>query len=328
MARSRPSPGPSLQGIGVGSRAHEPSNDTDIDDLPLGPDERRRFAAAQQKASLSAARSANEQGGLESGDAVVDVALAKQRTLDHLQRVGKWGGAGARLTLQALWGPAEDAVIVATGSDFNGEPASRAWAAVRLGGSYAVRIGARVVTVTKHSDNFADDAVRAVHRETELGPAERRVNFPNHGGEFVDDSLRMREQPLTSFRPPVSEQPRDALGRFSSKTHTGQRPPGFSAVDDFASKAENNGFDVVGREVVVNTPFGQRRYDVVLRDRMTGAVHGVEVKSTQSAFEKFDEAARQQFAADRWVNRWGAEAVGRFKGLRIEGSSKLLWEQR
>jgi hypothetical protein len=124
----------------------------------------------------------------------------------------------------------------------------------------------------------------------------------------------------------LDEQPRDALGRFVSKIHPSQRIPGSTAVDDFAAKAVQNGFDVVGREVSVKTPFGQRRYDIVLRNRETGAVHAVEVKSTLNAFEKFDDEARQQFAADRWVNRWGADALGQYEGVRIEGSSKVLWE--
>lgn len=85
--------------------------------------------------------------------------------------------------------------------------------------------------------------------------------------------------------------------------------------------------DVLGREVSVNTPFGQRKYDLVVRNRVTGAVTGVEVKSSQKAFERFDEPARQQFAADRWLNREGGlEAVGKNKGMFIDNSIKSLWE--
>jgi RHS repeat-associated protein len=318
----------SNQGQGAGRRQRLAGNDTDLDEVPLGPDERRRFAEAQRKAGLSAATSASvdEEGRLGSGDAVVDAALDRRRTLDSLEKIGKVGGEGGRLALELMWGPVEDATILSTGSNFREEPASRGWAGVSLGGSYLVRIGGRVVTVTKHTDSFADDAVRALREENDLTRAERRVDFGSHGGEFADDSIRMVEQPAASRR--LAEQPRDTLGHFASKTHPGQRMPGVSAVDDFASKATANGFDVVGREVAVNTPFGQRRYDVVLRDRTTGAIHGVEVKSSQNAFEKFDEAARQQFAADRWVNRWGADAVGQYKGVRIEGSSKILWDMR
>jgi hypothetical protein len=48
-----------------------------------------------------------------------------------------------------------------------------------------------------------------------------------------------------------------------SKTRPGQAIPGASSVDDFAAQAQKNGFDVLGREISVNTPFGQRRYDLV-----------------------------------------------------------------
>jgi hypothetical protein len=40
----------------------------------------------------------------------------------------------------------------------------------------------------------------------------------------------------------------------------------------------------------------------------------------------FPFSARQQFAADRWVNQYGADAVGQNASLgRIQGSSKILW---
>ena len=112
-----------------------------------------------------------------------------------------------------------------------------------------------------------------------------------------------------------------ATGKFTVGARGGLNP-----VDDFIAQAEKNGFKVVGREVQVNTPFGARRYDVLLRNRSTLKSTAIEIKSSESAFERFDEAARQQFAADRYVNRYGADAVGRFKGTRIEETAKILWE--
>ncbi len=123
------------------------------------------------------------------------------------------------------------------------------------------------------------------------------------------------------------EQSRDALGQWVAKSSPGQRIPGISAVDDFERQALDNGFEIVGREISVNTPFGLRRYDVVLKDPETKLIHGIEIKSSQAAFDKFDRAARQQFAADRWLNsRKGAEAVGEGAGLWIENATKVLWE--
>ncbi len=100
---------------------------------------------------------------------------------------------------------------------------------------------------------------------------------------------------------------------------------GLDPVDDFIAQAEANGFEVVGREVTFKTPFGTRRADVLLRDA-TGKVHGVEIKSTIREFEKLRP---QQTAADKYINRWGASAVGeKAKDLgvsRIESMTKILW---
>jgi hypothetical protein len=123
------------------------------------------------------------------------------------------------------------------------------------------------------------------------------------------------------------EQPRDNLGRFVSKANPGLQAPGGSAVDDFERQARQHGFEVVGREVPVNTPFGRRRYDVVLRDPETGRAHGIETKSSWSAFDRFDQPARQQSAADQWLNQvGGANAVGRYEDLYIDSVVKVLWE--
>ena len=68
-----------------------------------------------------------------------------------------------------------------------------------------------------------------------------------------------------------------------------------------------------------------------MRDAVTRQLHGVEIKSSEGAFTRFDEAARQQFAGDRWINENGADVVGYWKeqGLdRVESSSKILWTGR
>ncbi|HUP23003.1 MAG TPA: RHS repeat-associated core domain-containing protein [Thermoanaerobaculia bacterium] len=122
------------------------------------------------------------------------------------------------------------------------------------------------------------------------------------------------------------DQPRDALGRFGPRSSTGQLVPGSAAVDDFIASARAQGYDVVGREVTVHTPFGNRRYDVVLRDPQTRLAHAVEIKSTDLAFARFDGPARKQFAADRWVNQHGATGVGTHEGLAIRSVLKVLWE--
>jgi len=122
----------------------------------------------------------------------------------------------------------------------------------------------------------------------------------------------------------LGEQPRDAWGKFMSKTNPGQRTPGLSAVDDFAEKAKLNGFEIAGREVSVQTPFGLRRYDVVIRDKLTGLRTGVEIKSSRSAFRRFEA---QQEAADKWLKmQGGLQAVGGYEGLKIDTTIKILWE--
>jgi hypothetical protein len=110
-----------------------------------------------------------------------------------------------------------------------------------------------------------------------------------------------------------------------SKT-PGQRAPGLSSVDDFVAQAQKNGYEVVGREVTFNTPFGQRRYDLVLRDPRTLRTSGIEIKSSAGAMDRWDAAARQQFAADRWINmNGGATSVGGKGGIAIESTYKIQW---
>jgi hypothetical protein len=104
---------------------------------------------------------------------------------------------------------------------------------------------------------------------------------------------------------------------------------GEAAEADFIANAQANGFIVSGRRVSVETPFGRRVIDVVLKDHKNPNLnYGVEVKSSLNALNRNDAAARQQFAADRWINQYGANVVGswRDQGLeRIEGTIKILW---
>lgn len=170
------------------------------------------------------------------------------------------------------------------------------------------------------------------------GPADRVLHAAKPGGKGKDlakdltkgnnrGSASGRKGGVGTTTAAELEQPRDNRGRFTSRTHPGQANPGSTAVDDFAAQAQRNGFDVVGRQISVNTPFGRRVYDLVIRNRATGAVTGVEIKSSQSSFRRFDKHARQQFAADRWLrSQGGLDAVGKAKGLFIPNAIKILWE--
>jgi len=108
---------------------------------------------------------------------------------------------------------------------------------------------------------------------------------------------------------------------------TVNRIAGLSVEDDFIANAQANGFTVVGQHVRVKTPFSPywREIDVVLRGPNSDLNFGVEVKSSIGAINRNDAAACQQFAADRWINQYGAEAIGKDKGLVISGTSKILW---
>ena len=92
--------------------------------------------------------------------------------------------------------------------------------------------------------------------------------------------------------------------------------------------AKANGYEVVSREVSFNTPFGQRKYDLVLRNPATGATSGVEIKSSAGAMNRWDADARQQFAADSWINmNGGATSVGGAGkgGIEIQSTYKIQW---
>ena len=107
---------------------------------------------------------------------------------------------------------------------------------------------------------------------------------------------------------------------------TTNRELGEKAVDEFIEHIEGNGMQVVGREVSVRTPFGLRRYDVVVRNPVSNELEGIEIKSSLGALDRWDAAAKQQFSADRWVNQFGAYAVGKWASIgRIVNTTKILW---
>ena len=139
---------------------------------------------------------------------------------------------------------------------------------------------------------------------------------------FTDDAAKVVTEDFTkTVVQDTGEQGRDAFGRFMSKTGD-EAPPGSMAVNDFIQNATQNGYTLVDTEVSFNTPFGMRRYDAVLSDS-SGANWGFEIKSSESAFSRWDA---QQFSADRWINmNGGATAVGKQLGRPINGSVKILW---
>lgn len=90
-----------------------------------------------------------------------------------------------------------------------------------------------------------------------------------------------------------------------------------------------NGFSLLGTEVSVTTPFGTRKFDVVLRNVTTKEVTAVEIKSSMAAFNRWDAAARQQFAADRYVKQFSAEAIGKGKRIGvIQDIIKVVWKAK
>jgi hypothetical protein len=120
----------------------------------------------------------------------------------------------------------------------------------------------------------------------------------------------------------ATEQPRNALGQFMPM-NPGDVPSGFNAVEDFANQAQANGFNVLGREVSFQTPFGIRRYDLILENPDTEVVSGMEIKSSEGAFDRWNA---QQFNADRWINlNGGATSIGAKSDITIDSTYKILW---
>jgi hypothetical protein len=125
----------------------------------------------------------------------------------------------------------------------------------------------------------------------------------------------------------VCEQPRGPDGKFLPK-NPGQAMPGSVAVDSLVAHLRANGVDVVATEVYVQTPFGLRRHDVVVRGP-DGQLHALEIKSTPGAF---DRTNTQQNAADTWLRmNGGLPAHGKsaseneIAGENIASVTKVQW---
>jgi hypothetical protein len=122
------------------------------------------------------------------------------------------------------------------------------------------------------------------------------------------------------------EQPRDVLGRFLPKNGQ-QVPPGINAVTSFENFITQGGeFRIVGREVSFRTPFGLRRYDLVIQNVRTSQTAGIEIKSSEAAMARTGTEANQQFAADRWITSFqrGATSTGQYD-IRIDTVYKIQW---
>lgn len=103
-------------------------------------------------------------------------------------------------------------------------------------------------------------------------------------------------------------------GKFASPT--GVSPPGTVKANEFAKHLESNGMEVVGTEMVVKGPLGDRRYDIVVRDT-NGKLHGIEVKSGTA-----NKTSYQEFT-DYFVNEFGAQGKGRLNGKIIESATTV-----
>ncbi len=103
-------------------------------------------------------------------------------------------------------------------------------------------------------------------------------------------------------------------GKFASKS--GEAAPGTMKANEFAEFLKTNGMDVVGTEIVVQGPVGDRRYDIVVRDQ-NGKLHGIEVKSGSASKDSY-----QRFT-DYFINQFGADGKGRVTGERIESATTI-----
>lgn len=125
-------------------------------------------------------------------------------------------------------------------------------------------------------------------------------------GPGTDLTPELKEHSDGSYRTPD--------GKFASPT--GLAPPGTVKADEFAKHLESNGMEVVGTEMVVKGPLGDRRYDIVVRDA-SGKLHGLEVKSGTA-----NKTSYQEFT-DYFVNEFGAQGKGRLKGEFIESTTTV-----
>jgi hypothetical protein len=162
-----------------------------------------------------------------------------------------------------------------------------------------------------------DIGVRPTHILTTLGEIAVLYFLPTlfeRAGELIN-SLRLK--PTNLVITPWGT--RDLVtGRFVSGIRGGIDPE-----EAFINEALRNGFKVLGRRISIRVPFGNKKIrvvDVVL-ESPEGKVGGIEIKSSIEEFAKWDKEIAQQFANDRYINRFGAEAVG--ENARSAGITKL-----
>jgi hypothetical protein len=103
-------------------------------------------------------------------------------------------------------------------------------------------------------------------------------------------------------------------GKFASVN--GEAAPGTAKANDFVDFLRLNGIDVVGTEMVVSGPLGDRRYDAVVRDK-DGKLHGIEIKSGSASKNSY-----QDFS-DLHVNLIPADGKGRLSGEKVESATTV-----
>ncbi|TYK67491.1 hypothetical protein FSY59_27180, partial [Comamonas sp. Z3] len=199
------------------------------------------------------------------------------------------------LELAPVYGTGESALQLITGqSSLTGEEASRFWAAI---GVVPVAGG-----VLKKVGEPAAEAISKIFKE--IGnPAENLIDAAKGSGKFSDLSGGSKLYPDGSIR--------TADGKFASIT--GNAAPGTKAASDYAEFLNKNGVNVVGEELVINGPLGPRRYDIVVRDS-SGKLQGIEIKTGSAK-----KTLYQEFT-DIFVNKFGAQGVGKISGEKIESS--------
>ncbi|WP_241088825.1 Hint domain-containing protein [Pseudomonas viridiflava] len=172
-----------------------------------------------------------------------------------------------------------------------------------LGASAGGKVYADEATVGSKADGafYADDAAFGAKEV-----ADPNATGGTKVGPGTDLTPEIKQHSDGSYRTPD--------GKFASPT--GLAPPGTVKADEFAKHLESNGMEVVGTEMVVKGPLGDRRYDIVVRDA-SGKLHGLEVKSGTA-----NKTSYQEFT-DYFVNEFGAQGKGRLKGEVIESATTV-----
>lgn len=103
-------------------------------------------------------------------------------------------------------------------------------------------------------------------------------------------------------------------GKFASQG--GLPAPGTRSAKEYTQFLRDKGFDIVGEELTVIGAVGQRRYDAIIRDNK-GELWGIEYKSGGAT------KTHQQNFNDMYINRFGAEGVGKIKGETVVGNMTI-----